>query len=135
MELIPASQAKAAKPSAWVFADRISANEGLKVVHAEEKAKIKADVQKAIKAKETTGEEIRKALKIAGWSKQECSDLLLQYGITGRSKDKPTGKRAIQSAKIEEHAKAIQDFAAGLVKSKADRKAALARAYKNERNA
>jgi hypothetical protein len=132
VEIVPASVAKKVKAPAWVIADRITANEALKEVHAEQKELIKAEAQAALKAG-VKGEEIREALKLAGWSKQDASDLLISYGITGRAKDKPTGKRAKQSAIIENHAKAVQDFVAGLVKSKDDRKAVLARAYTNER--
>lgn len=131
MEIVPASVAKQVKSPAWVIADRITANEALKEVHAEQKELIKAEVQEALKAG-VKADEIAEGLKLAGWSKQEVSDLLLSYGITRRAKDKPTGKRAKHSALIENNAKAIQDFAASLVKNKDDRRASLARAYKNE---
>lgn len=128
MEIVPAVQAKNVDPRAWVIADRITTNEALKEVHAEQKELIKAEAKAALKAG-VKGEEIRAALKLAGWSKQEASDLLLSYGIEGRAKDKPTGKRAVKSAIVEAKAKAVLDFVKGQAKTKEERNAILARAY------
>ena len=128
MEIVPSVQAKKVDPRAWVIADRITTNEALKEVHAEQKELIKAEAKAALKAG-VTGEKIRAALKLAGWSKQEASDLLLSYGIEGRAKDKATGKRATQSAIIEAKAKAVLDFVRSQAKTKEERNAILARAY------
>jgi len=134
MEIVPASVAKQVKSPAWVIADRITANEALREVHAEQKELIKVEVQEALKAG-VKGEEIREALKLAGWSKQDASDLLIQYGIVGRAKDNPKGKRAVKSAIINDHAEAVRNFVKGLTKNKVEKQAILARAYKLEREA